>query len=295
MRTTPAPRTTTTTAARRPRRARRAVTVAASATALVLAFTACGSSDESAAVVDPAQTTVAPADAPPTTVDEPTETSTPVVDQGDDPDSVDPDGSGSVTPDGPGDIDPAEVDDAQDRVERINLTLEDLPAGWTSEPPDEEVGSVVETCTAYDPATDSVAKQPSDRFSLVVGDGGLTLDTSTGYLVDEATAEDLLAEIGSEEFAACATEQLVSADGVTVEGSLSPVGDVPLYGDDAVALQGEFDLSDTSGASVHLSATIIAVRTDQVITTVAATAVDTEGDAALLSDVLDLVEQRQEL
>lgn len=195
----------------------------------------------------------------------------------------------------PEDIDAAELDDAQDRVDRINLTLEDLPAGWVSEPAIDEVGSVVADCTTSGVDDNVVARDRSDRFSLVVGTGGLGLDTASGYLVSEDVAVDLMAELASSEFAACATEQLVSADGVTVVGELAPVADAPALADEVTLLQGDFSLSDDTGATAQLSALVVAIRTDQVVTTVSATAVDTPGDDQLLTEVLELVAERQEL
>lgn len=194
----------------------------------------------------------------------------------------------------PGGIDAAELDDAQDRVERINLTLEDLPAGWVSEPAIDEVGSVVADCTTNGDDANVVARDRSDRFSLVVGTGGLGLDTASGYLLDEDVAADLMAELATPDFAACATEQLVSADGVTVVGELAPVADAPALADEVTVLQGDFSLSDDTGATAQLSALVVAIRTDQVVTTVSATAVDTPGDDQLLTEVLELVAERQE-
>lgn len=243
-------------------------------------------------MVEPAPTTAAaPQETPTTEADEPVEPDEPptTVEEDDPSEEMD-------APVGPDDIDPAEVDDAQDRVERINLTSEDLPAEWVSEPADDEIGSVLQTCTTSGVDENVVARDRSDRFSLPTGSGGgLGLDTSSGYLVDEATAEDLVAELGSDAFAACATEELLSADGVTIEGALSPVDGLSGYGDEVVALQGGFDLSDETGATAHLDASVIAIRTDQVLTIVSATALDTEGDEALLAQVLDLVAERQEL
>ncbi|HEX2576560.1 MAG TPA: hypothetical protein VHK88_09450, partial [Aquihabitans sp.] len=191
-------------------------------------------------------------------------------------------------------IDEAELDDANDRVQRINLTIDDLPEGWVAEAPIEEVTSVVTECTEYGVDENVVAKAASDRFSLIVDQGGLGLDTTSGYLESVETAEMLMGELGSTDFADCATEQLLSAEGVTVEGQLNQFDGMPELGDEVVALQGDFAMSDTSGASVQLSAIIVAIRTDQVITTVSATAVDTPGDEQLLYQVLDLVAERQE-
>ena len=265
---------------RAPRRP--ALAVAAASIALLLGLSACGLSGDDDAEPVVVTSTEAAGEPVTTVADAPDEPVTTVTDESD-PDAGDPVESG---------IDPSE--DPQQRVESVNLTLDDLPEGWVSEPPDDEVSGVVQRCTVSGVDSNLVAKDRSDRFSLTVGDGGLGLDTATGYLVSEPVAEDLMSELGADEFAACATEELLSADGVTVDGALTPAWDVPSLGDETVAVQGEFDMSDTTGASLHLSVIVLAIRTDQVVTTVSATAVDTEGDDALLADVLDLVAERQQ-
>jgi hypothetical protein len=270
------------TTPRRPRAAR--TTATAAALALALGLGACSAGGDQAAAKPvrserPSTTAAAPGrDATTTTTEAGSPTTTEPADE----------------PADHPEVDEYELDDARDRVERINLTADDLPDDWVSEDPIDEVGSVVEDCSTSGAADGIVAKAASDRFSLIEGTGGLTLDTTSGYLVDEDAAADLTGEIGSEDFAACATETLLSAEGVTVEGALHPYDGAPALADETVALQGDFTMSDQTGRTIHLSALIFAIRTDQVVTTVSATAIDTPGNDQLLADVLSLVAERQE-
>ncbi|CAN5538286.1 hypothetical protein BH10ACT1_BH10ACT1_42510 [soil metagenome] len=256
---------------------RRGVAVAATAAAMVLSLGSCSSTGRSDADRPPgASTTIARRTTTTgSTAVEPDPTTTTVV----------------VRPDVEPVVEDLDLDAARARLEGINLTIDDLPEGWTADPPLEEVDTVVDQCTTNGDGV--LVRAPSDRFSLIDGTGGLGLDTSSGYLDSEVTADALMGELGTEDFADCATEMLLTAEGVSFEGALAQVEEVPELGDDAVALQGDFAITDTEGTTAHLSAIVVAIRTDQVITTVTATAVNTPGDEPLLYEVLDLVAERQ--
>jgi hypothetical protein len=266
---------------RLPTRNRRATEVAAMAAAVALSLGlglgACSTSGEDAGSDEPQATTTA-AD---TAVEE---TTTTEADETTTTEAEDPD------------IDPDELDDAEDRVERVNLTIDDLPEGWTAEPNEDTDDSVMDTCSTVGLDEHTVAEASSDRFSLQQDQGVLTLETGTGYLDDESVAVDLMAELAGDEFAACASEGLLDAGEVEIQGELMPTSGLPELGDEATALQGDFSLTDSaSGESAQLSVLVIAIRTDQVVTVLTATAIDTPGDEQLLYGLLDVIAERQEL
>ena len=74
---------------------------------------------------------------------------------------------------------------AEERAEAANLTLDDLPDGWTSTPNGEENDSnVFDTCGDLDLDEITVAKVSSDNFEYATSDGGgLTLTTTSGVFV----------------------------------------------------------------------------------------------------------------
>ncbi len=272
----------------RHRAARATATSTAGAALVVLALLSGCSTRGDAAPAEPT-TTVAAEATTTTEADAGTPTTDPVEEPVDDP--VEPDEPVEPVEPDEGSLD-GDVEAARARAAAVNLTIDDLPVGWTAEPAVEEVETVVSTCTINGTDADLVAKAGSDRFSLVRDGGGLALETSTGVLDGESVASALMSELGSDEFAACATGQLLSAEGVTVDGALAPSDALPELGDEVVALQGDFAMSDETDQA-QVSVIVVAIRTDQVITTVTATAVNTPGDEQLLYQVLDLVAERQ--
>lgn len=269
-------------AAASPRRRRRAVGVAAALLALGLGACSASGGDASA---DPGPTTTAA----------PATTEAPAPDPDPEPDPEPTPTTEATDPDPDPDPDPdGDLAAIEARLDAINLTLDDLPEGWTSEPAIEKSTTVVEDCTALGGPDHVLARSSSDRFSLVVDGGGLGLDTSSGYVADVDTAADLLSELGSSDFAACATEQLLAGgEDVTVDGAFQPIDGGLDLGDGATALQGDFHLSDATGQSAQMSVLIITIRTDQILTTVSAISYDVPGDEQLLYQVLDLVAARQ--
>jgi hypothetical protein len=269
------------------RSARRRQALAATAAIVALGLGACSASG-GAATAEPAPTT-APTNAP-TGTDTPQQ---PVDPQPDPEPEPTPDPTTPPTTDVPS-PDGGDVAEIEARLAAINLTLDDLPEGWTSEPAIEKTTTVVDDCTTLGGPENILARSSSDRLSLVVEGGGLGLDTSSGYAIDTDTAAALLSELGSSDFATCATEQLLSGgEDVTVEGAFQPIDGGLDLGDGASALQGDFQLSDATGQSAQMSVIIVTIRTGQILTTVSAISYDVAGDEQLLYQVLDTVAARQ--
>lgn len=278
---------------------RRTVAVGATALALVLGLGACGTSAGEKA---DAQTTVA---AKPTTTTTVAEETTTTVAADDDPilhgdipvdDPTDPIDDPDEPTDPVEDPDQPEDVDILNRLEHINIAIDDLPAGWEAEPADPTEAGIIEACASNAGEQDLLFTTRSDSFSLTDPEagGGLGLDAGSGWMADEAVADDLMDELKTDEFAACASDQLLTTDdpSVTVEGTFQPAEIEAELGDDVAVLQGDFTMSDAE-QTIQVSGLVITIRTGQVITTVTASAINVPGDEQLLYGLLDLVAQRQ--
>ena len=186
---------------------------------------------------------------------------------------------------------------AEERAEAANLTLDDLPDGWTSTPNGEENDSnVFDTCGDLDLDEITVAKVSSDNFEYATSDGGgLTLTTTLGVFDSEENAQAMVDIIGEQAFADCTTTamaDLAAVPGMTGSVAPTPTGELPDVADQVGALSGEFTIPTPQGNST-MRVMLIAVRTGDLVTTISGTAIDTEPDGALMNDVVNLVDDRQ--
>ncbi|MCU1453747.1 MAG: hypothetical protein JWN46_1893 [Acidimicrobiales bacterium] len=180
------------------------------------------------------------------------------------------------------------------RLTAMNITLADLPKGWTGRASTSSSNSVFDTCAADLKVTaHTVAKAQSDEFSLAQGTGQLGLQTTTGQLDGAGVATALVAKLGDRAFADCVTKAFVKAVGSQATGTLSPVAGLPKAGDDVQALQGQFALTTAAGQKVTILVEVIAVRTGSIVSTISATATNATPDGPLLAGVLDKVAARQ--
>jgi hypothetical protein len=188
--------------------------------------------------------------------------------------------------------------DALARAEAANITIDDLPDGWTGEPPEVEENTAFDRCTDLDLDADTVAKAQSDHFEFVTGDGGqLTVSSTSGVLSGEDEATAMVDEFADAAFADCVTEALRTDLGATdMTGSLAvaPADELPDLADQTGGMGGAFTITDpTSGETIQLQTAVLAIRTGDLVTTVSVAAVDTEGDGELFESLAGLVAERQ--
>ena len=189
---------------------------------------------------------------------------------------------------------------AQHVVESVNLTVDDLPAGWTAKPDDGADHNVFDQCAgdALDLDQHTVAKARSMELTKdLEGNAQLMVQTATGYLDDVDPASEMVEILGDQEFVDCSTKGVVDSNDnpdLAITGGFQTAEGLPQLGDGLAALQGDFTIADKpSGLSAHLGALMIVVRTGPLVTAVTATAVDTPGDEQLLYGLLDTIAQRQ--
>lgn len=187
--------------------------------------------------------------------------------------------------------------EAEARAEAANITIDDLPDGWTATPADaSEDDSVFDTCGDLDLDEITVAKVRSDNFDFEASDGtSLSLSSTSGVLTSEENATSMVRLLDTDEFASCVTDAFIErVTGATVTGEFTPVGSsaTPKLGDQVTALQGDLTIT-AAGDVVPAKLMVVAIRTDDLVTTVAASAFGAEPDGELLKDLLTLVAERQ--
>ena len=188
--------------------------------------------------------------------------------------------------------------DAAERLaQATNLTIDDLPDGWTSTPPlFDDDGRIFGTCGHLDLDRTTVARAVSDNFRRATNDAGsLNLATTTGVLASVRATQSIADAFATSDFADCVGDQIIDATGAPgMTGRLGPVpaANLPDVADQVAALSGRFTLRTSDKESTfHL--TLVVVRTGKVLTTVSSMAIDTEPDGAILQDVVNLVADRQ--
>lgn len=251
---------------------RRGLKAVTAAFALTLLVAACGGDDSS----DPPETTTttAPA-AEPTTSDDTTTT-------------------GSTEPEDDG----REVEEAQALAESINLTIDDFADGWAAEPPDDddEDSAVTECFRDVDIDEIKVASADSPTFTISGNGRAQMVQTSTIVVDEEASAEALIAEIGTNQFAGCAEDALVASieeNGGQVTGSnLDPVADQGGLGDEAVGIAGAVSYLD-GGDETEGQLAMYFVRTQNVVTGVQVLDIGDVAFEETLADLLAAVAERQ--
>ncbi|MCB0987740.1 MAG: hypothetical protein H6519_03205 [Microthrixaceae bacterium] len=187
--------------------------------------------------------------------------------------------------------------DAEKRAEAANLTIEDLPDGWTAIPAgDSDGNNVFDTCGDLDLDEITVAKVSSDNFEHATTDGGvLNLRTTSGVLASEKDAQAMVDVIGDDAFADCTTTNFTDISevpGMTGSVAPTPTEELPDVADQVAALSGMFTIPTPQGDST-MNVIIIGVRTGDLVTTIMGMAIDTEPDGAILQDVVNVVADRQ--
>lgn len=254
-----------------PRRGRKAV---AAAFALTLLVAACGG-DDSADDPPESSTTTAPQDESTTTDgEEPTE-------------STEPEEEG-----------PDEAE-ALALAESINLTIDDFADGWEAEPADEDddEDGTKECFRDVDVDAVEVAQADSPTFSISAGAAqGQVVQTSTIVVDEEASAEEMIAEIGTNQFAGCAEDALIASveenGGEITDSGIEVVEDEGGLGDEAIGLAGAISF-EANGNQADGQLALYFIRTENVITGVQILDI---GDVAFedtLADLLAAVAERQ--
>jgi hypothetical protein len=186
-------------------------------------------------------------------------------------------------------------DEAQARAEAALVALDDFTdPGWTASPRS-TTQNVLDTCLPASITEQISARANSDNFELEESGGTLTIASGSGVFAERSAARDVIDQLATEELAACATtETKQRLTDVTVEGAFQPTDPLPDLGDEAIGFGADFDLTETaSGATHHVSVLAIAIRTDDMVSTVTMTGVDHDLDEPLLYQLLDLIVERQ--
>lgn len=241
---------------------------------LVVGLSACGSDDS-----DDGDTTTTEAEAASTTSGSDSDESTTT--EGDD--------SGD---------DSGDDAEAMARAEAANVTIDDLPDGWTATPPGDDSNNVFDTCGEVDIEAVTVAKARSDQFETQADDGGqMTISSTSGVLTGEDEATALVEQFTDEAFATCVADALRDELGAAqVEGSLAAAAsdELPDVADQVGALSGTFTITDpTAGDTIELKAAVVAIRTGDLVTTLTVATIDTAGDGDLFESLVGTVAERQ--
>lgn len=257
------------------RSARRAV---AAAFALTLVVAACGGDDDSPDDAKETTTsTTAPEKSTTTGDDEPTT---------------------STEEEGPEEEGP-DAEEALALAESINLTIDDFAAGWEEEPASDDDDELDDCFQDVDIDAVEVAQADSPTFSISSegGDQGQIVQTTTIVVDEEASAEEIVAEIGTNQFAGCAEDALISAaeeGGGNIESSgIDPVEDQGGLGDESVGLAGSIVIVSADGSEAEGQLAYYFIRTENVVTGVSILDI---GDVAFqdtLADLLAEVASRQ--
>lgn len=271
----------------------------AAACALVLLAAACGGDDDSAETTD-ASTTVG--ESTTTTADEET-TTTAAEDESDD-ESEDEDADESD--DEPEESDADDADDSDDEpeepggssedqalAEAVALDEDDFTAEWTAEESDDDETDITECFTDVDLASVQLAEFDSPTFSQQEGENYIASGATGIVLEDADTAEAILDESLTNQFAGCALDQVLAAlseSGLTiVESDLSPAPGVPNLAEQTTALNGFYSLEDADGTVYDGELSLWFIRTANVITGVSVFDLGDTEFATVVDEVTDVV------
>lgn len=256
------------------RSARRAV---AAAFALTLLVSACGGDDDGGSD-ETTTTTTAPADDATTTTTADDGTTT-----------------GSTEPE-----DDPEAEEAEALATSVNLTIDDFAEGWEEEPAEEDDEDELDACFQDVAIADvEVASVESPTFSISTDDGsqGQVVQTSTLVTDEETSAEAVVAEVGSNQFAGCAEDALIASveqgGGEITSSGLDLVEDQGGLGDESIGIAGAISFTSSDGSEADGQVALFLIRTENVVTAV--TLLDI-GDLAYqdtLTGLLEAVATRQ--
>lgn len=239
----------------------------AAACALVLFVAACGGDDDSAETTD-ASTTVAEST---TTADDETATTAAEDEPDDEPaEEAEPDADEpNEDDDEPDDASGASPED-EALAEAVALDEDDFTAEWTAEESDDDETDITECFTDVDLASVQLAEFDSPTFSQEEGQNYIAAGSTGLVIEDEETAEAILDETLTNQFAGCALDLVLSAlsdSGLTiVDGDLSPAPDVPNVAEQTSALNGFFSVEDADGTVYDGELSLWFIRTEDVIT-----------------------------
>lgn len=263
----------------------------AAACALVLFVAACGGDDDSAETTD-ASTTVAEST---TTADDETATTAAEDEPDDEPaEEAEPDADepNDEDDDEPGDASgPSPEDEAL--AEAVALDEDDFTAEWTAEESDDDETDITECFTDVDLASVQLAEFDSPTFSQEEGQNYIAAGSTGLVIEDEETAEAILDETLTNQFAGCALDLVLSAlsdSGLTiVDGDLSPAPDVPNVAEQTSALNGFFSVEDADGTVYDGELSLWFIRTEDVITGVSVFDVGDTDFATVLDETTTIV------
>lgn len=235
-------------------RSRTGARVAAAACALAFLVAACGSDDDSADTAD--ETTTTAADASTTTAADGSSTT---------------EGDGSTTTEGDAPAEGRDPAEAEAIIEAVNLTIDDFADGWEAEEQGEDDSEDdIDSCfTTVDLEATTVAEGETPQFSAETAEGeGQIVNMRTVVLDSVETAEAVVAEVGTNQFAGCATDGFLSSfneggGDVTVE--LEPSPDDPPLAEESVGVVGAIQGTLADGTPVDGLVDLHVFRTADVV------------------------------
>jgi hypothetical protein len=183
-------------------------------------------------------------------------------------------------------------DDAQERAEAVDITLDDFPEGWESAPHEEsDEEDLITTCSDFDLESLTIAEYFTDDFTLgdLSANDGQSIEIGTRVFEDEQTATDIVSVIPEDDFIACSNDELESSFGIgSVEGEVDDRVFTGI-GDQTEGFSGQILVTDSdSGEQVPLTVAFVAIRTGDLVTGLSAVSVTQDLD----SDVLDTLGER---
>jgi len=192
-----------------------------------------------------------------------------------------------------------EVDEeAQARAEAVEVTLDDFPEGWESSPHEvDEDEDLITQCSEFDLEELSLGVYNTDDFSIgdLSANDGQSMQLGTRVFEDEETATSILDVMPTDDFIACANQELETNFG---EGSVEGAVEARQFegiGDQTEGFSGQLEVADSAtGETVTLQVAFVAIRTGDLVTGLTAVGVGQLLDTDVLDDLGDRIVELQE-
>jgi hypothetical protein len=190
-----------------------------------------------------------------------------------------------------------EDDDAQARAEAVDITVDELPAGWDSttheEDPDD---NLVTQCSDFDVDDLSLATYFTDDFTFgdLEQNEGQQISVGTRVFEDESTATDVLDVIPTDDFMSCVNDTVKTSFGGSVEGELT-ARELDTSADQTEGFSGQLTLSSGStGETLDVTLAFVAIRNGDLVTGMTGFALGQDLDADVIDTLANRIVELQE-
>jgi hypothetical protein len=181
--------------------------------------------------------------------------------------------------------------ESQARAEAIDVSLDELPAGWDSVPHEPDEQNLITECSDFDVDALALATHFTEDFTLgdLEANNGQTVSVGTRVFEDESTATDIMDALTQDDFISCANEQVKASIGGTVEGEIA-ARELSTSADQTEGFSGPLTVTSTStGKTVDLFVAFVAIRTGDLITGMSGFAIGQDLDGQVIDDLVDRI------